>query len=318
MRTVLAFEKPIHDVEIKILELRRLQEEGGPDVSAQLAEAEEGLRRVQTGIYANLQPWDKVLMARHPDRPYTLDYIEGLTGDSFVEMHGDRCFGDDPAIVGGMAAFRKRPVMIIGHQKARDLKGRQYRNFGSARPEGYRKAIRLMKLAEKLQIPLVTFIDTPAADCSVASESRGISGAIASSMYCMSELTIPVVVVIIGEGGSGGAIGIGVGNYVMMLEHSVYSVIPPEGCAAILWKDNSLADRAAEALRLTAQDGLSLNVVDEILEEPLGGAHRDPRAMIVSTGHAIHSALDKLSKLLPSELKEQRYRKFRSMGRYAP
>jgi len=316
MRTVLAFEKPIHDIELKIAELRKLQEEGGPDVSAQIAEAERQLQTVQVQIYSSLSPWDNVLMARIPDRPLTLEYVAGLTGDSFIELHGDRTFGDDPAIVGGLATLRGRTVMILGHQKARDLKGRQFRNFGSARPEGYRKAIRLMKIARKLSVPVISFIDTPAADCSVGSEARGISGAIASSMYCMAGLPVPIVVVIIGEGGSGGAIGIGVGDHVMMLEHAIYSVIPPEGCAAILWKDSAKADQAAEALRLTAQDGLRLGVVDEVISEPLGGAHRSPAAAIQATGKAIDAALQRLRAIPSDELVERRYRKFRDMGHY--
>ncbi|HET6382806.1 MAG TPA: acetyl-CoA carboxylase carboxyltransferase subunit alpha [Armatimonadota bacterium] len=316
MRTVLSFEQPIHDIERQIETLRNLQAEGGPDVSVQIAKAEDDLRRVQTGIYSNLTPWDKVQMARHQDRPHTLEYIAGLAGDSFVELHGDRRFGDDPAIVGGLASIFGRSVIVFGHQKARDLKGRQFRNFGSARPEGYRKAIRLMNLAEKLRLPVVSLIDTSAADCSVGSEARGISEAIASSMYRMAGLTVPVVVIVTGEGGSGGAIGIGVGNHIMMLEHAVYSVIPPEGCAAILWKDDSQGDRAAVALQLTAEDSVRLGVVDEIIREPLGGAHREPAQVISEVGRALDAALDRLSALSPQQLLDHRYEKFRRMGVY--
>ncbi|MCA1594986.1 MAG: acetyl-CoA carboxylase carboxyltransferase subunit alpha [Chloroflexi bacterium] len=314
MRTVLSFEKPIHDIELQIAEIRKLRDGGGPDTSLDLEAAEKQLQQVQSEIYANLSAWDQVQMARWQDRPYTLEYIAGLTGDTFVEIHGDRRFGDDPAIVAGLAVFQGQTVAMLGHQKARDLKGRQFRNFGSARPEGFRKAIRLMNLADKLQVPLISFIDTPAADTSVASEARGISEAIASSMYYMSQLRVPVVVTVIGEGGSGGAIGIGVGNHVMMLEHAIYSVIPPEGCASILWKDAAQADRAADALKLTAQDALKLGVIDEIVVEPLGGAHRDPSKVIADTGRAIAAALSRLSPLTPDQLLEDRYQKFRAMA----
>lgn len=266
-------------------------------------------------IYSNLTPWNEVQMARHPERPYTLDYI-GLLFDDFIELHGDRTNADDPAIVGGLARFRGESVVVMGHQKARDLKGRQFRNFGSARPAGFRKALRLMKLAEKFNKPLIVFVDTPAAEANLMAEEEGISETIAICLREMVMLRIPIVVSIIGEGGSGGALGIAVGDRVLMLEHAVYSVIPPEGCAAILWNDRTRAADAAEALKLSARYAKQFGLVDEVLEEPLGGAHRDPNGMAALLKQAIVQNLALLGKLSPEELVQNRYEKFRNMGRW--
>ncbi len=236
--------------------------------------------------------------------------------DDFLELHGDRTYGDDPAIVGGLAVLNGEPVMVIGHQKGRDIKERSLRNFGSARPEGYRKAVRLLKLAQKTGRPVVSFVDTPAADCSVGAEERGISEAIARSMMEMSGIRVPVVVAITGEGGSGGAIATAVGDRILMLEHAIYSVIPPEGCAAILWRDPSKAPQAAAALKLTAKDVHRLGIVDRVIPEPLGGAHRDASGAAQLLKQAIVESMDELRGLSPNELLERRYKKFRNMGRY--
>lgn len=312
---VLDFEKPIAELDSNINELKKISEIEGVDRSAEILELEEHRDRLIAEIFLNLTAWDKTLTARHPNRPYTLDYIR-MIFDDFTELHGDRLFADDKAIIGGIASLNGEPVMVVGHQKGRDLKERQYRNFGSAKPDGYRKAGRLMKLAEKFSRPIICFVDTPAADCGIGSEERGISEAIARNMFLMSTLKVPVVVIVIGEGGSGGAIGIAVGNKILMLEHSIYSVIPPEGCAAIIWRDASKGAEAAEALRLTAQSALEIGVIDEIIPEPLGGAHRnyDKAALIVK--QAVLNNLASLKTLSPDELAEQRYQKFRAMGIY--
>ena len=255
-------------------------------------------------------------MARHTDRPYTLDYI-GMIFDDFVELHGDRTNADDPAIVGGTARFGSDAVVVMGHQKARDLKGRQMRNFGSARPAGFRKALRLMKLAEKFRKPLIVFVDTPAAEANLMAEEDGISETIALCLREMVLISVPIVVSVIGEGGSGGALGIAVGDRVLMLEHSVYSVIPPEGCAAILWNDRNRAAEAAGALKLTAKHALDFGLVDEVLEEPLGGAQRDPTAMAGILKQAITRNLKDLKSLSTEGLLSNRYDRFRNMGRWA-
>lgn len=267
-------------------------------------------------MYNRLGPWEKVLVARADPRPYTLDYISALFGD-FLELQGDRRFGADGAIVGGPAMFGSRPCMVIGHQKGRNIQERQMRNFAMSKPEGYRKAIRLMRMADKFGLPIVTFIDTPAADPGVESEERGISEAIAAAMAAMFELEVPIVCVVIGEGGSGGAIGIGVGNRVLMQEHAIYSVIPPEGCAAILWRAPDKAPQAAAALKLTAQSALELGLIDEIVPEPRGGAHRDPIEAANFVRDAIERHLSELSGLDGAALREQRYDKFRAMGVFA-
>lgn len=310
---VLDFEKPIAELDANIAEIIRLSEEEGVDRTAEIEELEQHRDRLIAEIFAHLTPWDKTLLARHPNRPYTMDYIRTIF-DDFVELHGDRVFAEDAAIIGGFAFLDGKPVMVIGHQKGRDLKDRQFRNFGSAKPEGYRKALRLMKMAEKFGCPVISFVDTPAADCSVGAEERGISEAIARNMCEMAVLEVPVIVVVVGEGGSGGAIGIGVGNKVFMQENAIYSVIPPEGCAAILWRDPTKGPEAAAALRITAQHALENGIIDEIIPEPLGGAHRNFETAARNVKDVIVRGLTALDKLTPSKLADQRYKKFRKMG----
>ncbi len=314
--SVLDLEKPIAELDDQISEIKRLTSEQGEDRSEEIALLESDRDRLINEIFANLTPWDKTLLARHPKRPYTLDYVRTIF-DDYIELHGDRLFSDDHAIVGGIATLDDRQVMFIGHQKGRDLKDRRYRNFGSAKPEGYRKALRLAKAAAKFGKPVICFVDTPAADVSVGAEERGISEAIARNMMEMSVLEVPIVVVVIGEGGSGGAIGIAVGDRVLMLEHSIYSVIPPEGCAAIIWRDPAKGKEAADALKLTAQGALELKVIDGIIPEPLGGAHRNIEAAARNLKAEIVKCLDELEKLPVSKLLEKRYKKFRNMGAFA-
>jgi acetyl-CoA carboxylase carboxyl transferase subunit alpha len=313
---VLELDRPLAELEERIAEVKRRTAEEGVDRSAEIAALETTYKKLMKDIYSNLTPWEKTLLARHPKRPYTLDYVASMTED-FLEMHGDRTFGDDAAIIAGMARLGRRWVMVIGHQKGRDIHQRNARNFGSARPEGYRKALRLMRLAEKCRRPIICIVDTPAADCSVGAEERGISEAIAHTMRDMFTLTVPVVVALTGEGGSGGAIGIGVGDRVLMLEHAIYSVIPPEGCAAILWRDAARGPDAAKALRLTAHDALHFGIVDEILAEPLGGAHRDPPGAAATLRAALERNLDELEALTPDQRLNQRYLRFRRLGDFA-
>ncbi|MCL6588697.1 MAG: acetyl-CoA carboxylase carboxyltransferase subunit alpha [Firmicutes bacterium] len=313
---VLDFEKPLAELDANIAELKRISEIEGVDRSKEIAELEEHRERLAQQIFSNLTPWDKTLIARHPNRPYTLDYVRAIF-DEFVELHGDRLFADDNAIVGGIAFLNGKPIFVVGHQKGRDLKERQFRNFGSAKPEGYRKALRLMKMAEKFGHPIIAFVDTPAADCSVGSEERGIAEAIARNMMEMAMLRTPIIVIVIGEGGSGGAIGLGVGNRVLMMEHAIYSVIPPEGCAAIIWRDPAKGPEAAEALKLTAQHALEFGLIDEVIPEPLGGAHRNYEAATSAVREAIIRNLELLEKYTPDELPAQRYDKFRKMGIFA-
>lgn len=307
------FEKPVLDLDEQLEALKRHQEEHKADRSEEIAALEAKRDALLQEIFSSLSPWDQVLLARHPKRPYTLDYVRALMSD-FVELHGDRCFGDDPAIVAGLARLDGRSVVVVGHQKGRDTRERQFRNFGSASAEGYRKAMRLFRTAEKFGRPVICFVDTPAAACLAAAEERGISEAIAHSQMDMALLEVPIIVVVLGEGGSGGAIGIGVGNKVYMLEHAIYSVIPPEGCAAIIWRDGSRGPEAAEALKITAQDALRLGVADEIIPEPLGGAHRDPDLIASRVKEAILRALAELAPLSPAELVEARYQRFRRLG----
>ena len=310
------FEKPLQEIEQQIAELESFTAERGIDRAKQIKALRQRHRVLLEQIYANLSPWDKVLLARHPGRPYTLDYVR-LIFDELMELHGDRAFGDDLAMVEGFASLDGKGVAVVGHQKGRDVRERQQRNFGCARPEGYRKALRIMRLAEKFSRPVVSLVDTPAAESREDAESRGIAQAIARSMAAMSVLEAPIVVAVVGEGGSGGAIGIGVGDRVMMLEHSIYSVIPPEGCAAILstfGTDASRAAEAAQALRLTAQDALGLGVVDEVIPEPLGGAHRDPQETAKRLKQAIVRALAELSSVPIAQLVSRRYEKLRRMG----
>ena len=313
---VLDFEKPIAELDAQIAEIKRLSLERGEDHSEDIATLEQDRDRLLSEIFANLSPWDKTLLARHPKRPYTLDYVR-IIFDDYTELHGDRLFADDHAMVGGMATLDGRQVMFVGQQKGRDLKDRQYRNFGSAKPEGYRKALRLMKLAAKFKRPVICFVDTPAADVSVGSEERGISEAIARNMMEISTLETPIIVVVVGEGGSGGAIGIAVGDRVLMLENSIYSVIPPEGCAAIIWRDATKGKEAAEALKITSEEALSLGIIDEIIPEPLGGAHRNVELTSKNLKASLLKHLDELAKLKTNKLVDERYKKFRGMGAYA-
>jgi acetyl-CoA carboxylase carboxyl transferase subunit alpha len=312
---ILDFEKPIAELEAEIEEIKRITAEQGVDRTEEIAVLESHRDRLMEQVFSKLTPWDKTLLARHPKRPYTLDYVR-LLFDDYTELHGDRLFTDDKAMVGGIATLDGQQVMFIGQQKGRDLKERQFRNFGSAKPEGYRKALRLMKMAEKFNRPIIAFIDTPAADCSVGSESRGISEAIARNLMEMTMLRVPVIIAILGEGGSGGALGIAVGNKILMLEYSVYSVIPPEGCAAILWRDPTKAAEAAAALKITAEDALRLGVVDEVVSEPLGGAHRNLDVTARNLKNAIVSSLNELSGMTGEQLAEARYQKFRAMGEF--
>ena len=318
------FDRQLREVDEDIAKLERLlaapsiSEERRAQVQAQIADMRRRQEQITREVFARLSAWDNVLLARHTDRPYTLDYIAAIF-DDFVELHGDRRFGDDPAIVAGLASLDGMPVAVVGHQKGRDVKERQFRNFGSARPEGYRKAGRAMKLAEKYGLPVISFVDTPAAESRPEAEERGIANAIAESMMLMASLRAPIVVVIIGEGGSGGAIGIGVGDHMMMLEHSIYSVIPPESCAVILeafGRDPKRGPEAAEALRLSAARTKELGAVDEVIPEPTGGAHRDPAITAQNVKSAILAALERLRAVPLDDLVAQRYRKLRGVGHF--
>lgn len=311
----LEFEKPILELQKKIEEMKHFSVENKIDVTQEINALELRLEEMTRSIYSNLTPWQRIQLARHPDRPYTLDYIERLF-NNFIELSGDRRFRDDKAIVGGFAKFGTKPVMVIGTQKGREMKENIYRNFGWPSPEGYRKALRLMQLADKAQVPVITLIDTPGAFPGVASEERHISEAIAVNLRDMFKLKVPVIAVIIGEGGSGGAIGIGVGNRVLIMENAYYSVITPEGCAAILWKDRAFAPKAAEALKITADKLIELGIADEIIREPFGGAQRDYDATAENLAAALKKHLKVLEKLSGEELAEERYAKFRAMGRY--
>lgn len=311
--TCLPFEKPVIELEKRIQELKSTSQEG-IDLSGEIKSAEKKLEKALKEIFDNLSPWQRVQVARHPLRPFTLDYIRYLTED-FIELHGDRHFSDDHAIVSGFAKWEgKEKVAIVGHQKGRDTKENLLRSFGSAHPEGYRKAIRIMKLAEKFSLPVISFIDTPGAYPGIGAEERGQAEAIASNLMDMAMLETPVVVVVIGEGGSGGALGIGVGDRIYVLENAYYSVISPEGCAAILWKENAKAPDAAQALKLTGRDLLDLGLIDGIVPEPLGGAHRDFEQTAENVRKVISKALDELKGISKKELLEQRYEKFRRMG----
>ncbi len=310
MSDALDFEKPLLELEARVAAFRQSQEPGAP---AQAAELEERLRRLQRKIFGRLTAWQRVQLARHPRRPYTLDLIR-LLAQEFVEFHGDRLFGDDHAIVGGLAQFEGRPVVIVGHQKGRDTREKLYRNFGMPQPEGYRKALRLMQLAERFAKPVITLIDTPGAYPGIGAEERGQAEAIARNLREMAGLRTPIVAVVTGEGGSGGALALGVADRVFMLEHAIYSVISPEGCAAILWEDAAKAREAAEVLRITAPDLLKLGVVDAIIPEPAGGAHRNWEAAAAAVRSAVSAALAELRALPADELVSQRYAKFRRMG----
>jgi acetyl-CoA carboxylase carboxyl transferase subunit alpha len=313
--TFLDFEHPIAELETKIEELRYVQDDSAVDISAEIDKLAKKSQTLTKDIYAKLSAWQISQVARHPQRPYTIDYIKALTTE-FEELHGDRTYADDPAIVGGLARFNGQTVMVLGHQKGRDTKERQYRNFGMPRPEGYRKALRLMRLAEKFGVPLITFIDTPGAYPGVGAEERGQSEAIGHNLYVLAGLKVPVVCTIIGEGGSGGALAIAVGDVTYMLQYSTYSVITPEGCAAILWKDQAKASDAAEALCITAPKLKSLGLVDKVLSEPLGGAHRDHKAMAATVKKAIAESLKELKELSPAKLVQERQKKLLQLGKF--
>lgn len=311
----LEFEKPIAELEKKIEELTLFTSNGGIDLEEEILKLQKKSDQLLAEIYSKLSPWQKVQISRHPNRPYTLDYIEALLTD-FVEMHGDRSYGDDPAIVCGLAKFDGTPVVVIGHQKGRTLKERVYRNFGQPNPEGYRKALRLMRFAEKFNRPLLTFIDTPGAYPGISAEERGQGESIARNLAVMSTLKIPIVCIVIGEGGSGGALAVGVADRVLMLEHATYSVISPEACAAILWNNGAKASEAAELLKLTAQDLFQMKVIDEMVEEPIGGAHRDPRRAAELVKEALVRNLIEVRNINPGDLVKLRYEKFRRLGMF--
>ena len=313
--TFLDFEASIADLEQKIEALRFAQEDSAIDIADEVDLLKKKSQSLLKDTYAKLSPWQVALVARHPQRPYTLDYIAALCTD-FHELHGDRAFADDPAIVGGLARFNGQPVMVIGHQKGRDTRERGYRNFGMPRPEGYRKALRLMKLAEKFEIPVLTFVDTPGAFPGVGAEERNQSEAIGRNLIEMAALRVPVVTTIIGEGGSGGALAIAVGDTVLMLQYSVYSVISPEGCAAILWKSAEKAPDAAETLGITAHRLKALGLIDRIVNEPLGGAHRDPQQMAQFLRRAISDALRQLQAIDVKTLIKQRHERIMAYGKF--
>jgi acetyl-CoA carboxylase carboxyl transferase subunit alpha len=311
----LDFEKPIAELERQIEELRRLSTQRSLDVRREIAPLEEKLAEMRVEIYRNLTPFQRVQVARHPRRPYALDYINTILTD-FVELHGDRLYRDDPAIVGGTARFAGRGLVVIGQQKGRDTKENLRRNFGMPHPEGYRKALRLMKLAERFHLPVLTLIDTPGAYPGLGAEERGQAEAIARNLEEMATLRTPIIAVVIGEGGSGGALALGVADRVLMFENAVYSVISPEGCAAILWKDASQRERAAEALKLTAPDLLGHGLIDEIIPEPLGGNHSDPDGGGANLAEALGRHLDELVSLPADTLVERRAEKFLRMGKF--
>ena len=313
MANGLDFEKPIHELEQKIEELRGFTSREDIDLSKEIKRLEDRLEKVKLDVFKNLNPWQRVQLARHPERLYTLDYIDLMTTD-FVEIHGDRLYSDDNAIICGLAKIDGKSVVIIGHQKGRDTKENLRRNFGCANPEGYRKAMRVMHLAEKFSLPVVVLIDTPGAYPGIGAEERGQAEAIARNLYEMSMLKTPIIVFVIGEGGSGGALGIGVGDRIYVLEYAYYSVISPEGCAAILWKERSKAPEAAEALKLTGTDLCALGVIDDVIKEPLGGVHRDPAKIAEDMKTVIKRDIAGLSGLGKTELINKRYEKFRKIG----
>jgi acetyl-CoA carboxylase carboxyl transferase subunit alpha len=313
--TFLDFEQPIAELEAKIEELSEVQNDPALDISEEIERLRKKSAALTKQIYGKLNAWQISQVARHPQRPYALDYIQALFTE-FEELHGDRAFADDPAIVGGMARFRGEPVVVIGHQKGRDTKERQYRNFGMPRPEGYRKALRLMRLAEKFRLPVFTFIDTPGAYPGIDAEERGQSEAIARNLYVMAELKTPVVCTVIGEGGSGGALAIGVGDALVMLQYATYSVISPEGCASILWKSAEKASVAAEALGITAPKLQALGLVDHIVNEPLGGAHRDPEAMMENLRGTLSEVLANLRERPLNALLNARYARLMGYGKF--
>lgn len=313
---ILDFEKPIIDLEKKIKDMQDYAASEGVDLNDEIVRFQEKAQKLQQEIYSKLTPWQRVQLARHPQRPYTRDYIEGMV-DDFVELHGDRAFGDDPAIISGVGKISGEKVFLIGHQKGRDTKQKIYRNFGMAHPEGYRKALRVMKMAVKFKKPIICFVDTPGAYPGTGAEERGQAEAIARNLFEMAKMPVPILIIIIGEGASGGALGIGVGDRVLMMENTWYSVISPEGCAGILYRDDvTKAPVVAEALKLTAQDLLEQGVIDEVVEEPVGGAHRDPAAATAILKEHILNNLATLKDVEPGQLIENRIEKYGKMGFY--
>lgn len=313
--TFLEFEQPLAELESKIEQLRYVQSDSAVDISDEISRLQQKSAALAKSIYAKLTPWQTALVARHPQRPYTLDYVHEIFTD-FHELHGDRMYADDLAIVGGLARFNGTPCMVIGHQKGRDTKERALRNFGMPRPEGYRKALRLMRLAEKFKLPVFTFVDTPGAYPGIGAEERGQSEAIGHNLYAMAELKVPIITTIIGEGGSGGALAIAVADVVMMLQYSTYAVISPEGCASILWRSPDKAPAAADALAITAPRLKELGLVDRIVNEPVGGAHRDPVVMANQLERALSDALRQVSGLSAEQLVEQRVERLLAYGRF--
>jgi len=311
----LDFEKPIAELEKKIEELTLFTSSGNIDLEEEILKLHKKSDQLRAEIYSRITPWQKAQISRHPNRPYTLDYIEAMLTD-FIEMHGDRAFADDPAIVCGMARLDGMPMTIIGHQKGRTTKEKIYRNFGMPNPEGYRKALRIMRFAEKFQKPLLTFIDTPGAYPGIGAEERGQGESIARNLAVMSQLRTPILTVVIGEGGSGGALALGVADRILMLEHSTYSVISPEGCAAILWNNGAKANEAADLLKITAQDLFQMKVIDEVVEEPIGGAHRDPRRAAEFLKEAVIRNLTEIRTKPIDELLKLRYEKLRRIGAF--
>lgn len=308
------FEKPLVELDKKIEELKEMSGDS-LDLASEIVKLEKKSDKVRSEIFSNLSRWQTAQVARHPNRPFTLDYLNLIFTD-FIELHGDRLYGDDHAIVGGPARLDGEPVMVIGHQKGRDTKEKVYRNFGMPNPEGYRKALRLMQMAQQFRLPIITFVDTPGAYPGIGAEERGQAEAIARNLREMAALTVPIMVVVTGEGGSGGALAIAVGDRVLMLENSVYAVISPEGCAAILWSDGTKGAQAAEALKLTAKDIKELDVIDEIIPEPMGGAHRDHEAMAKTLHEAISRNMKELKAIPGEQLVDLRYEKFRKMSRF--
>jgi acetyl-CoA carboxylase carboxyl transferase subunit alpha len=309
----LDFEKKIVELEKKLEELRALGSNEGADLSAEIKKIHKKINQLKEETFSNLTSWQRTQLARHPARPYALDYINEMT-DDFLELHGDRCFGDGPSIIGGFATMDGKPIMVIGQQKGRDTKEKMYRNFGMSHPEGYRKGLRLMKLAEKFLTPIIILIDTPGAYPGIGAEQRGQAEAIAKNMLEMAKIRVPIICVVIGEGSSGGAIGLGIGNKVLMMEYSIYPVISPEGCAAILWKDQAKTAEAAEALSLTSKNLLEQGIIDEIIQEPVGGAHRNSLQAAHKMRRVLRRHIGDFSKMDPEEIIAQRRRKFRQIG----
>ena len=314
-RTFLDFEQPVAELEAKIEELRYVQSESAVDITDEIDQLTKKSHQLTKDIYSDLTPWQVTKISRHPERPYTLDYVNAIFTD-FVELHGDRHFADDQSIVGGLARFNGQACMVLGHQKGRDTKERALRNFGMSKPEGYRKALRLMKTAEKFKLPVFTFVDTPGAYPGIDAEERGQSEAIGRNIFEMAQLEVPIITTIIGEGGSGGALAISVADQVLMLQYSVYSVISPEGCASILWKTGEKAELAAEALGITAHRLKALNLIDKIVSEPVGGAHRDHEQMMSFLKRALTDAYRQVADLKVKELLERRYDRLQSYGRF--